>query len=50
LKVIQNKMKLFAVLLSIIGAALAAPQFFPGGGFGGGFSGANAQAGAQSFG
>lgn len=33
-------MKFFVVLFALIGAALAAPQFFPGGGFGG--SAANA--------
>lgn len=41
-------MKFSIVLFAVIAVALAAPQFYPGGG--GGFSGSNAQAGAQSFG
>ena len=46
-------MKCFIVLLAVVSAALAAPQFggFPGQFGGGGFgaSGANAAAGSQSF-
>ena len=40
-------MKLFVVLFALIAAAVARPQFFPGGGFSGGA--ANAAAGSQSF-
>jgi hypothetical protein len=45
-------MKFLIVLLSLIVAALAAPQFYPGMGMGGGMGASSAQAGAssQSFG